>query len=346
MTNKVYIARNYRSKFDAAGKAKMDCETILNKNGWKNLGFKQTWISNSLVGTLLSALGVTWALLRLKPNSILCLQYPFNKFYRYSVWGANLKKCSIITLVHDVTSLKKRHKNPANEIALLSNSKTLIVHTKAMEDWFKEQNVDAHIERIEAFDYLHEQPSNTTKSATDFNKLKVVFAGNMGAAKSFLYDFDLLERGNYQVDLYGVGFMQSSVKNPDDTILDYKGMFPADQVIDRIDGDFGLVWYGNSMDSCDGETGQYMKYNSPHKLSLYVLCEMPIIIWDKAGMADFVASNQIGICVSSLSEVPQRLRELSPDDMKKLQTNLMAMREKMKSGGFLSDALTRALNTL
>ena len=80
---KVYIARNYRSKFDAAGKAKMDCETILENNGWKNIGFKQTWIANSLIGTLISALGVTWALLRLQKGSTLCLQYPFNKFYQF-----------------------------------------------------------------------------------------------------------------------------------------------------------------------------------------------------------------------------------------------------------------------
>lgn len=343
MTKKVYIARNYRSKFDAAGKAKMDCEATLQKSGWQNLGFKQTWISNGLIGTLLSALGVTWALLRLPPKSVLFLQYPFNKFYRYSVWGACLKKCTIITLVHDVASLKKRHKDPTNEIALLSKSKTLIVHTQAMQTWFEEQQVNANIVRIEAFDYLHDKAPATNKQAIDYNNLRVVFAGNMGAAKSFLYDFDLLERSKFSVDLYGVGFMPQSVKDPKNTILDYKGVFPADQVIDRIDGDFGLVWYGNSMDSCDGETGQYMKYNSPHKLSLYVLCGMPIIIWDKAGMADFVESNKIGISVSSLKELPEKLNALSPEDINLLKDNLMVMREKMNNGGFLKEAVAKAL---
>ena len=35
-----YIARNYRSKFDAAGKAKMDCEAILEEIGWNKLNYR------------------------------------------------------------------------------------------------------------------------------------------------------------------------------------------------------------------------------------------------------------------------------------------------------------------
>ncbi len=36
-----------------------------------------------------------------------------------------------MTIVHDVTSLKKRHLDPTPEIALLSRSETLIVHKAA-----------------------------------------------------------------------------------------------------------------------------------------------------------------------------------------------------------------------
>jgi hypothetical protein len=351
MSKRVYIARNYRSKFDAAGKAKMDCETILQNNGWKNLGFKQTWISNGLLGTLISALGVTWAILRLPFNSTICLQYPFNKFYRYSIWAANLKKCKVVTLVHDVVGLKKRYKDPAKEIDLLSRSDVLILHTNAMQTWFEEQKVDAKIVRIEAFDYLH-TPNPDSPNArcqaqqTDFEKLSLVFAGNMGTKKSFLYDLDSLPRANFKLDLYGVGFLPEKIIDPNDTILQYNGMFPADKVIDNIVGDFGLVWYGNSIDSCDGETGQYMKYNSPHKLSLYVLCGMPIIIWKKAAMAGFVESNNIGISVDSLSELPEKLKQLTPQEMSELTDNLSAVREKMISGQYLTEALTRAEQAL
>ena len=86
-----YIARNYRSKFDAAGKAKMDCETILEETGWKNIGFKQTWISNPILGTVINVIGIIFALIRLKPKSTLCIQYPLHKFYNYILYVHNSK---------------------------------------------------------------------------------------------------------------------------------------------------------------------------------------------------------------------------------------------------------------
>ena len=36
--DKVFISRNYKARFSAAGKAKIDCEDALVKNGFKNIG--------------------------------------------------------------------------------------------------------------------------------------------------------------------------------------------------------------------------------------------------------------------------------------------------------------------
>lgn len=336
MTNKFYIARNYRSKFDAAGKAKMDCEAILESNGWRNVGFKQTWISNSLLGTVISALGVTWGLLRLPRNSVLCLQYPFNKFYGYCLWGAKLKNCEVLTIVHDVKSLKGKYGHSPKEIATLKQSQKLVVHNAAMKSWFEEQGISARISTIEAFDYLHDSKAVPQRTPINYHQLRVVFAGNMN---NFVYDLDDIDAGNFKFDLYGVGYKQNKVKDPNNTLLDYKGCFPADQVIDNIDGDFGLVWYGDSLDSCDGETGQYLKFNNPHKLSLYLLCDMPIIIWDKAAMAGFVEAQGVGILVSSLHELKQRLAELTPEQIQQMKDNVARVKTGLASGQFLMNAL-------
>lgn len=338
MSNKVYIARNYRSKFDAAGKAKMDCETILENNGWKNIGFKQTWISNSILGTLISALGVTWAILRLKSGSTVCLQYPFNKFYGYCLWGAKLKNSKVLTLVHDLKSLKGKYGHSDKEVELLKQSDQLIVHNDKMGAWFKEHKFSAEITNIEAFDYLHTENPNAKRTPTNYEQLRIVFAGNMGP---FIFELDNLERGNFKFDLYGVGFDEKKVKNVNDTILDYKGCFPSNEVIDHIDGDFGLVWYGNTLDSCDGETGQYLKYNNPHKLSLYLLCDMPIIIWDKAAMADLVEQEGIGFRVKSLRDIKQCLAELTPEQINEMKQNVQRVKADVQSGQFLTSALQR-----
>lgn len=338
MSRKVYIARNYRSKFDAAGKAKMDCETILENNGWQNIGFKQTWIANSVLGTLISALGVSWALLRLKSGSTVCLQYPFNKFYGYCLWGAKLKNSKVLTLVHDVRSLKGKYGHSEKEINMLNKSDQLIVHNDKMRAWFEEQNIQSEITNIEAFDYLHTDNPNAQRTPTDYDKIRVVFAGNMGP---FVYELDALERGNFKFDLYGVGYDEKKVKNINNTMLDYKGCFPSDKVIDHIDGDFGLVWYGNTLDTCDGVTGQYLKYNNPHKLSLYLLCEMPIIIWDKAAMADFVEEQGIGFKVSSLRDIKTCLAELTPEQIDQMKQNVQRVKADVQSGQYLTRALER-----
>ncbi|OUL58347.1 hypothetical protein [Pseudoalteromonas ulvae] len=338
--NKVYIARNYRSKFDAAGKAKMDCETILQNNGWKNIGLKQTWIANSILGTLISVFSVTLGILRLKKGSTLCLQYPFHKFYGYCLWGAKLKKCDVLTIVHDVRSLKGKYGFSEKEIAILNQSDKLIVHNDKMRAWFEQQNIKPQLANIEAFDYLHTDQPQAVRTPINVEQIRVVFAGNMGP---FIYELDHLERGNFKFDLYGVGFDASKIHDRENTRLDYKGCFPADKVIDCIDGDFGLVWYGNSLDSCDGETGQYLQYNNPHKLSLYLLCEMPIIIWDKAAMADFVETAGIGFKVSSLKEIKQRLSELTPEQIAQMKANVLKVKADLQTGQYLSRAL-KALN--
>lgn len=344
--DKYYIARNYRSKFDAAGKAKMDCETILENNGWKNIGFKQTWISNAVLGTLISALGITWALLRLKKGCTLCLQYPLNKFYKYILWGASLKKCKIITIVHDVYGLKGKTHFIEKEIQLLSQSKVLILHNSSMRKWFVENNIDAKLVDLDIFDYLHKSDIEQKRTPTNYQDYRIIFAGNMGGKKSFIYDFDTIKRGHFKLDLYGVGFDENNIKNKKDSIINYKGCFLSNEVIDYIDGDFGLVWYGNSLESCDGETGQYLKFNNPHKLSLYILCDMPIIIWDKAAMANFVLDNKIGFVVQSLHEIKEKLETLSNVDFEVLKSNVKKVKQNLESGYYLSNAIDKALKEI
>ncbi len=342
---KYYIARNYRSKFDAAGKAKMDCEVILKNNGWKNIGFKQTWIANAIIGTIVSAIGITWAIIRLPRKSTLCLQYPLNKFYKYILWGAIIKKCDIITIVHDVKSLKGKLYLTKKEIKTLSKSKSLIVHNSVMREWFENNNIGAEVKitELDIFDYLHHTSKKQNSNNLDINHFKIVFAGNTGGKKSFLYDVDYVQRGNFHIDIYGFDFNVNFIKNKENSILNYKGVFPSNEIIDHINGDFGLVWYGDSTESCNGQTGQYLKFNNPHKVSLYIQCELPIIIWDQAAMANFVEENNIGITINNLDDLKNKLNSLSENDYNILKQNVLRIKSKISCGFYLETALNKAL---
>ena len=66
---------------------------------------------------------------------------------------------------------------------------------------------------------------------------------------------------------------------------------------------FGLIWDGTGVDSCEGLYGHYMRFNSPHKLSLYVALGLPVIVWREAAIADFVLKQGIGVTVGNLLEL-------------------------------------------
>ena len=79
------------------------------------------------------------------------------------------------------------------------------------------------------------------------------------------------------------------------------------------DADFGLVWYGSSRHGCEGRIGDYLRYIAAHKLSLYLRCEVPVIVGKGTAMAEFVEREGIGITVDSLDNIEGLLGKLSPE---------------------------------
>lgn len=49
-----------------------------------------------------------------------------------------------------------------------------------------------------------------------------------------------------------------------------------------------MVWDGESIDGGLGLSGQYLKYNNPHKLSVIFTSGLPVIIWNEAAEAGLV----------------------------------------------------------
>ena len=49
----------------------------------------------------------------------------------------------------------------------------------------------------------------------------------------------------------------------------YKGKFSPEN-ISFIEGNWGLVWDGDQLETCHGKLGEYLRINSSHKISLYI----------------------------------------------------------------------------
>ena len=92
-----------------------------------------------------------------------------------------------------------------------------------------------------------------------------------------------------------------------------------------------------------------MKYNNPHKVSLYLRCNSPVIVWKKAGRAKFIEDNGIGIAIDNLHELKPCLESLASTEYDQLASNVQIINIKLKEGFYLKKALAEAnkyLNTL
>ena len=117
-------------------------------------------------------------------------------------------------------------------------------------------------------------------------------------------------------------------------------------MISSVRGDFGLVWDGDSYSTCIGNYGEYLQYNNPHKVSLYVRCHLPLIIWEKAALASFVKEEGIGICINSLEELDDVLSMLSSSDYQKMKENVGRISSRLSEGYYFRQALSDAIGCL
>lgn len=339
MNNTFYISRNYRPTNNAANKPKTDIEHILDSMGVRNLGLKQSRKKSSALGAIISFLSITKGLFLLPSKSYLVVQYPLSKYYNYITWGARLKGAKIVLVIHDVHSLMKGKLAVEKEMKRFNIAEKIIVHNASMKHWFKEQGCEATLETLELFDYLNTLDLKLEKTIEIKKPYQVVVAGGLTVDKSaFIYKMQEASIKNYSFNLYGNGFSKENL-NTEKDLLHYQGSFPPDEVAQHIKGHFGLVWGGNSVDKCSGILGEYLKYNNPHKTSLYLLCRLPIIIWDKAAIAPYIVSQGAGIAISSLLELDTILEDLTLEQYQEMAERAKELREKVTRGGFLKEAI-------
>lgn len=336
---KYYLSKNYKELNSAGNKAKTDIEKILSLHGYQNAGLPQTTYQNNVVGFFLTLISVLKILLTISANDIVILQYPLKKYYSFACRLIHLKKGKVITLVHDLGSFRRKKLTIEKEIKRLSFTDCLIAHNPSMKEWLLQQGYTKPIVCLELFDYLSPAVANDQKKAEN-SPYKVIYAGALSYRKNrFLYLLDDIIQG-WQFNLYGNGFEEERINNKE--AFSYKGFFPSDQLIEHVDGDFGLVWDGDSISTCSGNFGEYLKLNNPHKTSLYIRCHLPVIIWEEAALASFVAENKIGICIHSLDEIEQILLSITEEEYKEMKQNIQQISKKIASGYYTIKAVEEA----
>lgn len=262
------------------------------------------------------------------------IQYPvyadsITKRLVYRLIGRN----EAVLIVHDVDSLRNFGKATLEmERNVLNSAKLLVVHNEEMKKSLNDLGIKTDMISLNLFDYLLDDVPNQVRRLED----PIVFAGNLDKSE-FLKKTVWKNDMGIHVNLYGPNYSKDDYNEN----FIYRGCLPPNEVPFKIQGSFGLIWDGDSISTCSGAYGQYMKYNNPHKLSLYIAACLPIIVWKDAAIARFVEKEKIGFCISKISDISLEIKELDIAEYNKYLFNLKKLQNKVINGGFTNEALDK-----
>lgn len=343
MTN-YYLTSSYGKKLNASSKARNDIDDILSKRGFKPI------IINSNTDTKSSKLNKVLfhkeyiksmfkIIKTVKKNDFIFYQHPIQGATEFNILAELLKnkEVKLVAIVHDLEIFRKwdlnynGRKAILNDVKILSKCEYVILHNQLMLNKFHEvtQIEKNKLINLEIFDYLF---LKKTDKKTDISEC-VTIAGNLRKEKAgYIYDLKLVEN---DFTLFGVGYnTELTIPN-----ITYKGAIPPDEIVDRLEGKYGLVWDGDSIETCSGNIGEYLKVNNPHKTSLYLAAGLPVIIWEEAALSSFIVTNNCGIVVNSLKEIPQRIKQIDKEMYKEMKDNCIKLSTKLSKGYFTNKAL-------
>ena len=295
-----------RSALDARSKAPADVEEILQSCGYETRHINLRFDQPGYLRVPLVSLELLRTILSLPKGTELCLQYPVTKLLFKWHWLLKKRCVRLTTIVHDIESVRSTGKLSEEEREQLSCFDSIIAHTPAMQELLISSGISAdRIRLLQLFDYLATPPSPSPLNYQEGMPREVCFAGNLGKSL-FLPELQQIVGANLHVLLYGVG-LSEEVELSDE--LQFKGKFAPDDLT-LLRGHYGLVWDGDSITTCTGRIGEYLKINAPHKASLYIAAGIPLIVWRHSAIAPYVQEHQLGIAVDSLLELPERLASI------------------------------------
>ena len=124
------------------------------------------------------------------------------------------------------------------------------------------------------------------------------------------------------------------------------GFMSPEEFIAGVEGEYGLVWDGDSLESCTGAFGEYLRLNSPHKASFYLRAGLPLVVWSHSALAPIVESEGIGLAIDNIGQLNSLLPSVSPDHYRELCENVGRVSHRLATGQYFREALSEAIKTL
>ena len=333
------------NQFHAGSKARDDINKILTQCNIESryinvLYSKKFDLISKLLRNISYYIQIYNLIRKMKCESALIVQYPFLKDSTFIFLNKLCKKkhIKIITIIHDLDSIRddKGADEIQRELGMLNLSNYIIVHNNTMKKYICEYGIieENKLICLGIFDYLVDD-NFCLKNIKQMNK--VIIAGNLSITKSpYVYKLNSLSFKHTEILLYGVNYTDLPK-----SFVKYEGVFAPNSI--PFHEGFGLVWDGDSIDTCNGNTGNYTKINNPHKFSLYMAAGIPVFVWRKAAVAKFVEENKLGYCIDSLDQIDQIINDMTMDDYRNLKNNVNQVSQKVRSGFYIKSALNRVM---
>lgn len=337
-----YVSHNYPHTNSSGFKAKTDNELTLQRLEAVNLGLPQTNYANKAAHFAVGLASALKAAALLRRGDVLVLQYPLKKYFSFLCRAAHRKGAKVVTIIHDLGSMRRRRLTPEKEIARLSNADYVIASNEVMRQWLVDHGMKRPTGALGLFDFISSAP--LPEGTEPFSRPSIVYAGALGMRKNaFLLKMSDLA-GKFTLRVFGNADGLPGLSGTKSA--DVRGFLPADTFIATAPGNFGLVWDGDSLDSCTGNFGEYLRWNSPHKASFYLRAGIPLVVWSRSALAPLIESLHAGIAVDSLNQLPERLAAMSADDYTEMRAAAQAVARRLQNGDFFASALRQAVTEI
>lgn len=290
--------------YTGGGKARRDVSFFLRKNGFISLPYFNS--KNIVLKAFYRCLNMILFPFLIKNGGKLLVQYPFNGGQRFILKiFKHIKKINCIFLVHDLESIRLKADIDIEQTDLQYADK-IIALNEPMAEYIENtlQIKNTPISLLKLWDYAlvesdeYMQYFNLTEPKT--KEIKVLITGNLSVEKAtYLKDLGLVQN----VHFYLLGDGGNKYTNIDN--VTYLGNFDSNKPIKLICDQqvYGLVWDGDSIETCGGLYGNYLRYNLPHKTSFYLSNQLPIIVWEEAFVSGILSDYKIAYKIKSLQDI-------------------------------------------
>ena len=257
---------------------------------------------------------------------------------RIVYYFAKKKKLKLIPILEDINVLREPSKNTDYELKLLNHAYMVISQNKIMSNYLTNNGVTTKIVSMGVLDFLSDKKILNSVEVSNIHT--ICYGGNLSFRQSgFVYK--LRPSNDFKYKVYGRN-LEKTIENSN---VEYCGGFSENDCVGNIQGDWGLVWNGTSLEIKNNDSlATYYNYVTPHKFSMYALCGLPVIVYEKSAMASFVLENNCGIVINDLNEIEKKILEVSIAQYDEMKNNIIKIGKRAAKGDYLSNALSKILN--